>query len=113
EVVELSFLHSIYCHVRHKCTYDYVHFHTDEPITMLVNQGMILGEMEYTAYRHGGLWQSATKEVPSGWEAMRLDEDQVEKQGDGFVLKDNPKIRIDARAYKMTTSRCNTINTTR
>src|SRR5437588_8430582 len=71
---------------------------------------MMLGEMEYTAYRHGGHWQYATKEVPSDWEAVRLDEDQVEKQGDGFVLKENPKIRIDARAYKMSKSRGNVIN---
>ena len=41
---------------------------------------------------------------------MRLEEDQVEKQGDSFVLKDDPKIRVDARAYKMSKSRGNVIN---
>src|SRR5262249_12643744 len=40
----------------------------------------------------------------------KLDEDEVEKQGDSFVLKENPKIRIDARAYKMSKSRGNVIN---
>src|SRR5207244_1950573 len=35
---------------------------------------------------------------------------QVEKQGDAFVMKDNPKVRVDARAYKMSKSRGNVIN---
>src|SRR5262249_51496397 len=75
----------------------------------LVNQGMILGEMEYTAYRNNGTWVSAVKDVPESWEAVRLDEDKVEKQGDAFVMKDDPKIRVDARAYKMSKSRGNVI----
>ena len=34
----------------------------------------------------------------------------MEKQGDGFVLKDNAKIRVDSRAYKMSKSRGNVVN---
>jgi leucyl-tRNA synthetase len=71
---------------------------------------MILGEMEYTGYRKAGRWVSAVKDIPGDWEAVRLDEEQVEKQGDSFVLKENPKIRVEARAYKMSKSRGNVIN---
>ncbi len=39
-----------------------------------------------------------------------MDEEQVEKKGDGFVLKSAPAIRVDARAYKMSKSRGNVIN---
>jgi leucyl-tRNA synthetase len=41
---------------------------------------------------------------------VKMDEDQVEKKGDSFVLKEQPNIRIDARAYKMSKSRGNVIN---
>src|SRR5438270_10507315 len=41
---------------------------------------------------------------------VKIEEDQVEKKGDSFVLKEEPSIRIDARAYKMSKSRGNVIN---
>src|SRR5262249_34946603 len=41
---------------------------------------------------------------------VKLDEEQVTKQGDAFVLKDKPDIRVDARAYKMSKSRGNVVN---
>jgi leucyl-tRNA synthetase len=40
----------------------------------------------------------------------RVDEDQVEKRGDFFVLKGDPAIRVDARTFKMSKSRGNVIN---
>src|SRR5439155_2437634 len=39
-----------------------------------------------------------------------LQEDQVEKQGEAFVLKEQPKIRVDSRAFKMSKARGNVIN---
>jgi leucyl-tRNA synthetase len=42
--------------------------------------------------------------------AVKLREDQVTKKGEGFVLVDDPGIRIDSRAYKMSKSRGNVIN---
>jgi leucyl-tRNA synthetase len=107
---EHAVLHLLYARFWHKVLFDRGHVHTPEPFQRLVNQGMILGEMEYTAYRHEGQWQSVVKDVPSAWEAVRLEEDRVEKHGDAFVLKDNPKVRVDARAYKMSKSRGNVIN---
>jgi leucyl-tRNA synthetase len=108
---EHAVLHLLYARFWHKVLYDRGHVHTPEPFMRLVNQGMILGEMEYTGYRNAkGDWVSAIKDIPESWQAARLTEDQVEKQGDGFVLKDNPMIRVDARAYKMSKSRGNVIN---
>ncbi len=107
---EHAVLHLLYSRFWHKVLYDRGYVHTPEPFMKLVNQGMILGEMEYTGYRASGQWVSAVKEIPESWEAVRLTEDQVEKQGDNFVLKENPKIRVDARAYKMSKSRGNVIN---
>jgi leucyl-tRNA synthetase len=39
-----------------------------------------------------------------------MKEDQVEKKGDSFVLKDRTTVRVDARAYKMSKARGNVIN---
>ncbi len=107
---EHAVLHLLYSRFWHKVLFDRGHVHTPEPFMRLVNQGMILGEREFTAYRVNGKWQSAVKDIPSGWEAVRVDEDQVEKKGDSFVLKENPAIRVDAREYKMSKSRGNVIN---
>jgi len=107
---EHAVLHLLYARFWHKVLFDRGHVHTPEPFQKLVNQGMILGEMEYTAYQENGAWVSAVKDLPTSWQAARVGEDQVEKQGDAFVLKENPKIRVDARAYKMSKSRGNVIN---
>jgi leucyl-tRNA synthetase len=116
---EHAVLHLLYSRFWHKVLFDRGHVHTAEPFQRLVNQGMILGEMEYTAFRHNGQWVSATqvdpetaKDKKSGqqYERVKVTEDQVEKEGDAFVLKDAPKVRIDARAYKMSKSRGNVIN---
>jgi leucyl-tRNA synthetase len=121
---EHAVLHLLYSRFWHKVLYDRGHVHEPEPFKKLVNQGMILGEMEYTGYRKlGGAsepeWITATrvdsadakdKETQEPYERVKLAEDQLEKQGEFFVLKADPKIRIDARAYKMSKSRGNVIN---
>jgi leucyl-tRNA synthetase len=107
---EHAVLHLLYARFWHKVLFDRGHVHTPEPFRRLVNQGMILGEMEFTGYKEGGRWRSAAKEIPEGWQAVKLDEDEVEKRGDGFVLKADPAVRVDARAYKMSKSRGNVIN---
>jgi leucyl-tRNA synthetase len=107
---EHAVLHLLYSRFWHKVLFDRGHVSTPEPFQRLVNQGMILGEMEYTGYKEKGQWVSLVKDVPSTWEAMKLDEEKVEKQGDAFVLKENTKIKVDARAYKMSKARGNVIN---
>ncbi|HVS34833.1 MAG TPA: leucine--tRNA ligase [Gemmataceae bacterium] len=107
---EHAVLHLLYSRFWHHVLFDRGHVHNPEPFQRLVNQGMILGEMEYTGFKKGGQWISLGKDDAGGDEAVKLSEDQVEKKGDGFVLKENPSIRIDARAYKMSKSRGNVIN---
>jgi leucyl-tRNA synthetase len=71
---------------------------------------MILGEMEFTGYRSTkGGWVSAEKRTPEDV-AAKLPADQVEKQGEHFVLRDWPKIRVESRAYKMSKARGNVVN---
>ncbi|GIW78889.1 MAG: leucine--tRNA ligase [Gemmatales bacterium] len=117
---EHAVLHLLYSRFWHKVLYDRGYVHTPEPFQKLVNQGMILGEMEYTAFRKNGQWVSATGDIDTAtgkdknsgevFEVVKLTEDDVEKKGDHFVLKANPDIRVDARAYKMSKSRGNVIN---
>ena len=41
---------------------------------------------------------------------VKLEDTAVEKKGDGFVLKADPTIRVDARSFKMSKSRGNVVN---
>jgi leucyl-tRNA synthetase len=47
---EHSVLHLLYARFWHKVLFDIGVVTTKEPFQRLVNQGMILGEMEFTAY---------------------------------------------------------------
>ncbi len=114
---EHAVLHLLYARFWHKVLYDRGHVHTPEPFQRLVNQGMILGEMEFTGFQKDGQWVSAAdvqedeeNQENSPYRRVKLEEDVVEKRGDFFVLKENPNVRIDARAYKMSKSRGNVIN---
>ena len=89
---EHAVLHLLYSRFWHKVLYDRGHVPTPEPFQRLVNQGMILGEMEFTVGE------------------KRVSEVAVEKKGDGFVLKADPSVRVDARAFKMSKARGNVIN---
>src|SRR5262249_38133201 len=50
------------------------------------------------------------KDTREEYERVTVEADAVEKQGDAFVLKENPAIRVDARAYKMSKARGNVVN---
>jgi leucyl-tRNA synthetase len=121
---EHAVLHLLYGRFWHKVLFDRGLVSTPEPFQRLVNQGMILGEMEFTGYQDpSGRWVSAfqveladhnhvvkgsSPSVPV--KAVKLHEDQVVKKGEGFVLLAEPEVRIDARAHKMSKSRGNVIN---
>jgi leucyl-tRNA synthetase len=109
---EHAVLHLLYSRFWHKVLYDRGQVHTPEPFLRLVNQGMILGEMEFTGWKRNGQWvpPPLAAEEAAGHERIKLSEDQVEKKGDAFVLRESPGIRVDARAYKMSKSRGNVIN---
>jgi len=107
---EHAVLHLLYSRFWHKVLFDRGHVSHPEPFGKLVNQGMILGEMEFTGYRSTkGGWVTAGQQS-EGDSPVRVPADQVEKQGEHFVLRDAPKIRVESRAYKMSKSRGNVVN---
>ncbi|MGB7213463.1 MAG: leucine--tRNA ligase [Gammaproteobacteria bacterium] len=115
---EHAVLHLLYARFWHKVLYDAGVVSTPEPFKKLVHQGTILGELEYTTYvRDDGAFVSAAS-VDGGRDTAtgrpvtpkRIAEAEVEKQGDRFVLRADPKIVVDARAHKMSKSRGNVVN---
>jgi leucyl-tRNA synthetase len=107
---EHSVLHLLYARFWHKVLYDCGVVSTKEPFKRLVHQGMILGEMEYSAYELDGKIISAEEAALSeGVKRIPLSEFDVEKHGDRFVMK-GTQITVDAKAYKMSKSRGNVIN---
>ncbi len=118
---EHAVLHLLYSRFWHKLLYDRGYVSHAEPFQKLVNQGMILGETEYTGFKVNGAWVSAKEVDFDGGVArlkkkhietdkIRLAEEMVEKKGEFFVLREDVNIRIDSRAYKMSKSRGNVIN---
>ncbi len=119
---EHAVLHLLYSRFWHKVLFDRGYVSTREPFQKLVNQGMILGEVEYTAYQCGERWISTadlrkdeqgalvTNDTRDLVTAVVVAESEVTKQGDSFVLLSNPEIRVDSRAHKMSKSRGNVVN---
>jgi|AntRauTorckE6833_2_1112554.scaffolds.fasta_scaffold00113_8 leucyl-tRNA synthetase len=114
---EHAVLHLLYARFWHKVLYDIGVVSTKEPFQKLVNQGMILGEMEFTGYKHGDKYvdyKLSSKPIEDSetnifTKKESLKDDQVEKKGDDFYLK-GTDIRVEARAHKMSKSRGNVIN---
>lgn len=107
---EHSVLHLLYARFWHKVLYDCGIVSTGEPFKRLIHQGMILGEMEFTAFRHNGSYISPEDaERLEGVEMLKLGEDDIEKRGEAFYMK-GTGVKVEARAYKMSKSRGNVIN---
>ena len=109
---EHTVLHLLYARFWHKVLYDIGVVSTKEPFQRLVNQGMILGEVEYTGYQStDGKWISAT-DVGSREDivAVKVGAQDVKDTGNGYVLKEDNKVLLSARAHKMSKSRGNVIN---
>jgi leucyl-tRNA synthetase len=130
--VEHAVLHLLYSRFWHKVLFDLGHVSTPEPFQRLVNQGLILGEVEYHFFESAdgkpisasemteideentpefgvrlfGIQKSTGQRIYG----KRIDEILVEKKGDGYFLKANPAIRVDARSFKMSKSRGNVMN---
>ncbi len=120
---EHAVLHLLYSRFWHQVLFDRGFVSSQEPFRKLVNQGMILGEMEYTAYQDDrSAWVSAEdvhsdaegnpvrKRDSQRMKTLKVAADTVEKKGDAFVLVADPGIRVDSRAYKMSKSRGNVVN---
>ena len=116
---EHSVLHLLYARFWHKVLYDIGAVSTPEPFAKLVHQGMILGEMEYRIFRDAsGTPVSAEmaasdgshRETGESLNSEPVAESEVDKKGDFFVLKEDPSIKVEAKAFKMSKSRGNVIN---
>jgi leucyl-tRNA synthetase len=128
--VEHAVLHLLYSRFWHKVLFDLGHVSTPEPFRRLVNQGLILGEMEYTAFFAGDtpvstielrdISEESTEQgiaiygvhVKTGERitGRKVDEQEVEKRPDGYYLRSAPHVRVDARSFKMSKSRGNVVN---
>ena len=119
---EHAVLHLLYSRFWHKVLYDRGHVSTPEPFQRLINQGIILGDVEYAAMaREDGAWVSwekARKSDEGGWiddqgktlQRKALTIDDVVKQGEHFALRADPQIRVESKAYKMSKARGNVVN---
>eukprot|EP01018_Ginkgo_biloba_P014137 Gb_36904 [translate_table: standard] len=109
---EHSVLHLLYSRFWHKVLYDIGVVSTREPFHCLINQGMILGEVEYTAFRdnEGNIISADLVDNVSEYRQEKIPEDNVMKAGEAYVLKNDPSIRLTARAHKMSKSRGNVVN---
>jgi leucyl-tRNA synthetase len=125
---EHAVLHLLYSRFWHKVLFDRGHVSHAEPFQKLVNQGMILGEMEFT--RRAVTSTKATDPQATAGQATetgddnepddsdsttaaadaRVSPEDAEKRGDQWVLKSDPSIVLEARSYKMSKSRGNVIN---
>ena len=120
---EHAVLHLLYARFWHKVLLDRGYVSTPEPFRKLVNQGMILGEMEFTGYKNANGAFVTSQEVAENEEGesihkkdkskvnpTTIDAKAVEKKGDSFVLIENSAIRVDSRAHKMSKARGNVVN---
>jgi leucyl-tRNA synthetase len=129
--VEHAVLHLLYSRFWHKVLFDLGHVTTPEPFARLINQGLILGEMEYHTFaRADGSLVSASdirdmdeeaseagvavfafhKQTGERLTGRRIQEGEVEAVRAEYRLKSNPDIRVDARSFKMSKSRGNVVN---
>jgi len=119
---EHAVLHLLYSRFWHKVLFDRGLVSTAEPFRRLVNQGMILGEVEYKGYEDGSgrkvnaeeALEAAHLKIERGdsvemYDVVPLQPDEVEKRGDRFYWKSDPQFTVDARAHKMSKSRGNVI----
>jgi leucyl-tRNA synthetase len=116
---EHAVLHLLYARFWHKVLFDVGVVSTEEPFQKLYNQGMILGEVEYTLFRDRyGAAVSFEHVSPDGYDlrsgemlsSERVSDEGVEKTGDVFGLAEEPDIKLSSRAFKMSKSRGNVVN---
>lgn len=118
--VEHAVLHLLYARFWHKVLFDIGVVSTKEPFQRLVNQGMILGEVEHTAYKtksgdivSANIVDAAANVVSETGEQVipfKVEKSEVVKNGDFMVLKEQSDVRVTARAHKMSKSRGNVVN---
>ena len=129
---EHAVLHLLYARFWHKVLFDRGYASTKEPFQRLVNQGMILGEMEFhitpelyrehqavlhergllAVHLHTNIedvYYIKNPPISAGSGPSNLGEDQIEKRKGFFFLK-GTQLPLLGRAEKMSKSRGNVIN---
>jgi len=110
---EHAVLHLLYARFWHKVLFDLGHVTTAEPFYKLVNQGLILGEMEFHLYKNQAgepISFNASSMHNENAITEQLSEGDVEKRGVGYVWKKDPSIAIEGKSFKMSKSRGNVVN---
>lgn len=109
---EHAVLHLLYARFWHKVLYDIGVVSTKEPFKCVINQGIILGEVQYMVCKDadGSYISADSTDTLVEYQQESIPEKEVMKSGDLFVLKDDPNIRLIARAHKMSKSRGNVVN---
>ncbi|HEY8078807.1 MAG TPA: leucine--tRNA ligase [Labilithrix sp.] len=121
---EHAVLHLLYARFWHKVLFDLGLVKDEEPFQKLVHQGLILGEIEHLLFHEEGsadaiVDASRAKERDDGtFEdaqtkktllARRVQETEIEKKGDKFVVK-GTDVRVMSQAFKMSKTRGNVVN---
>lgn len=120
---EHAVLHLLYARFWHKVLYDFGLVSRKEPFQRLVNQGMILGEMEYTGFQtEDGAWVSARevdvdkqgaatlKSTGTPVTPIKVPAKDIGKSGENYILATNPEIVVLGKSEKMSKSRGNVVN---
>ncbi|KAK8470868.1 hypothetical protein PHAVU_003G081300 [Phaseolus vulgaris] len=109
---EHAVLHLLYARFWHKVLFDIGVVSTKEPFQCVINQGIILGEVQYMACRDqdGNLISADSTDLLNEHKLEIIPAEKAMKSGDSFVLKENPNIRLHARTHKMSKSRGNVVN---
>lgn len=105
-------LHLLYARFWHQVLFDEGVTPNPEPFPSLIHQGMILGEMEFTLFQdsEGNAVSADAAKDREDLTPKALEESEVEKAGDSWVLKSDHSIKVDARSHKMSKSRGNVVN---
>lgn len=116
---EHAVLHLLYARFWHRVLFKLGLITTIEPFPRVVHQGLILGEPEHHTFKDAqdnfvsdefvdkDNIDIRTQEILT---PQKVSDDEVTKQGEFFVLKDNPQIRVQSKAFKMSKSRGNTVS---
>jgi leucyl-tRNA synthetase len=85
-------------------------FHTFETAENLQVSAADIRDMDEEATEAGVQVFAFHRQTGERLKARRVSEDEVEQTKEGFRLKSNPSIRVDARSFKMSKSRGNVAN---
>ena len=115
---EHAVLHLLYARFWHQVLHELGLVSASEPFKKVVHQGLILGAPEHRAFINSTgelvsaefVQEEKDKRTGEALTSKKIEDDKVFKQGEYFVMKDNPALRLDTRVLKMSKSRGNVIS---